>query len=79
MGIGSVSHSLALEVLGSFMFGGIKGQQNHDVLDNDDDDDDLLNEDDYEDDDDDDDDDGNDEGSSQDRAATRPEEMQIWI
>ena len=38
MGIGSVSHSLALEVLGSFMFGGIKGQQHHDVLDDDDDD-----------------------------------------
>ena len=31
-GIGSASHSLAREVLGLFMFGGIKGQHHHDLL-----------------------------------------------
>ena len=76
MGIGSASHSSALEVLGSFMFGEIKGQQHHDALD-DHDDDDLL--DDNDGDGDDDDDGGNDDGSSQDRAATCPKEMQVWI
>ena len=37
-GIGSASHSSAREVLGLFMFGGIKGQQRHDILGGNDDD-----------------------------------------
>ena len=37
-GIGSASHSLAREVLGLFMFGGIKGQHHHDLLGDKDDD-----------------------------------------